>query len=166
MKKNPYGERGFTLIELLIVIVIIGILAGILISVINPAKQQLKARDGVLVATLNKIVLEIKAFANSDVTGSGNYPTCNQLVNNLGNASACTAVGAAGGGTFTITGVQSGAAAGALATFRYMPDNAASPQSFCLAVALATLNTDVMSMTQAFAVPAKTGSTTIAAVCP
>jgi len=33
-------EEGFTLIELLIVVVIIGILAGVLITVINPIRQQ------------------------------------------------------------------------------------------------------------------------------
>ncbi|PIP56974.1 type II secretion system protein GspG, partial [candidate division WWE3 bacterium CG22_combo_CG10-13_8_21_14_all_39_12] len=37
---------GFTLIELLVVIVVIGILAGVIIVVINPNLQQEKAKEG------------------------------------------------------------------------------------------------------------------------
>lgn len=55
-------ERGFTLIELLIVIVIIGILAGVLIAVINPAQQQNRARDANVIATMNKAALSAEAF--------------------------------------------------------------------------------------------------------
>ena len=36
MLRNIKSQKGFTLIELLIVIVIIGILAGVLISVLKP----------------------------------------------------------------------------------------------------------------------------------
>jgi len=42
---KPNSNKGFTLIELLIVIVIIGILAGILVMIINPSEYQAQARD-------------------------------------------------------------------------------------------------------------------------
>jgi len=44
---NNKSERGFTLIELLIVVGILGILSGVIISVINPEKFRGRARDGV-----------------------------------------------------------------------------------------------------------------------
>ena len=51
------SRSGFTLIELLIVIVIIGILAGVVLSVINPAKQQRKAKEASLRSTVEKACL-------------------------------------------------------------------------------------------------------------
>lgn len=59
------NDKGFTLIELLIVIVIIGILAGIVLSVINPAQQQAKAREAVLRSNVNKVCLAMFACANT-----------------------------------------------------------------------------------------------------
>jgi prepilin-type N-terminal cleavage/methylation domain-containing protein len=58
-------EKGFTLIELLIVIVIIGILAGVLIAVIDPAAQQNRARDATVEATLNKMALAVGGFRSA-----------------------------------------------------------------------------------------------------
>jgi len=54
-------KKGFTLIELLIVIVIIGILAGIVLSVLNPALQQQKANESVLRANTEKMCLALHA---------------------------------------------------------------------------------------------------------
>ncbi|MFA6981676.1 MAG: prepilin-type N-terminal cleavage/methylation domain-containing protein [Patescibacteria group bacterium] len=56
-------ERGFTLIELLIVIVIIGILAGVLITVLDPAAQQRKASEASLRANVEKGCLALHACA-------------------------------------------------------------------------------------------------------
>jgi prepilin-type N-terminal cleavage/methylation domain-containing protein len=59
------SEKGFTLIELLIVIVIIGILAGVLIAVIDPAAQQSRARDATVQATINKMALAVGGFRSA-----------------------------------------------------------------------------------------------------
>src|SRR3989344_4518105 len=58
-----FGRKGFTLIELLIVIVIIGILAGVVLVVLNPAKQQRKASESVLSASVNKLCLALNSCA-------------------------------------------------------------------------------------------------------
>ena len=65
--KTPasFGQKGFTLIELLIVIVIIGILSGVLISVVNPVKQQQKANETVMRSNLDKIRMAFMACVNS-----------------------------------------------------------------------------------------------------
>jgi len=59
------NSQGFTLIELLIVIVIIGILAGVLIAVIDPAAQQNRARDATIRATLNKVALATSGYISA-----------------------------------------------------------------------------------------------------
>lgn len=95
------SKKGFTLVEVLIVLVIISIMAGLLITVIDPVKQRQRAQDGTLVATANKIVAAVEAY-NSAV---GTYPTCAELVaGEIGNATAthtCTA----SSGSFTIGGL-------------------------------------------------------------
>lgn len=77
-----YSQKGFTLIELLIVIVIIGILAGVLIAVINPAQQQNRARDAGVKATLNKVALATEGY----VSAYGSVPDEIQFMANLSNA--------------------------------------------------------------------------------
>lgn len=80
MKRNISSQQrctplaGFTIIELLIVIVIIGVLAGIMLSVINPQAQINKARDGTVRASLNKIALTVK----------GNVSAYNRVPDGLG----------------------------------------------------------------------------------
>lgn len=73
--KNP--QRGFTLIELVIVIGILGILMGVVISVLNPALYQKKARDVVRKNHIN----EIAKAAMSFYAESGSWPTCTELKN-------------------------------------------------------------------------------------
>ena len=69
---------GFTLIELLIVIVIIGILAGILLTVIDPSKQQRKARETVLRSTVEKGCLALHA-CGATTTDATNCDTINEV---------------------------------------------------------------------------------------
>ena len=56
------GKKGFTLIELLIVIAILGVLSGIIIAVLNPARQRQRAQDANLISALGKIGVSVDAF--------------------------------------------------------------------------------------------------------
>lgn len=60
-------QSGFTLIELLIVIVILGILAGVVLAVINPTAQIQKANEAALKANAEKICMALQACANSSL---------------------------------------------------------------------------------------------------
>ena len=62
-------KAAFTLIELLIVIVIIGILAGVVLAVINPAQQITRAKQSVIRGAIVKACLAHKSCmaANNDV---------------------------------------------------------------------------------------------------
>ncbi len=64
MHKNDSSDA-FTLIEMLIVITLIGIMAAILIAVIDPEQKQNMARDGVSMSILNKVVLSTSGFVSS-----------------------------------------------------------------------------------------------------
>ena len=64
-KKGLLAHKGFTLIELLIVIVIIGILAGILIAVIDPRTQQNRARDANVRSAINKLALHVGSYVSA-----------------------------------------------------------------------------------------------------
>ncbi len=70
---------GFTLIELLIVIVIIGILAGVLIAVIDPTTQQNRARDANVRASMNKLALATAGF----VSAYGRIPNETEVLSGL-----------------------------------------------------------------------------------
>ena len=54
--------NGFTLVELLISITIVGILAGITISLIDPFKYQNRTRDTAIVTNLNKVALSTNSY--------------------------------------------------------------------------------------------------------
>lgn len=77
--KKYYSQKGFTLIELLIVIVIIGILAGVLISVIDPGAQQNRAKDANVKATINKVGLATQGF----ISAYGRVPTDVEFMGSL-----------------------------------------------------------------------------------
>jgi len=81
MKKVARFSNGFTLIELLIVIVIIGILAGVLIAVINPGQQQNRAKDANVKAAINKVALSTEGY----VSAYGKVPNANMFFGSLQN---------------------------------------------------------------------------------
>jgi len=60
MKKNK--RKGFTLIEMLIVIALIGILAGVVISVINIPKTQARSRDSKRVGDIKRIQTALELY--------------------------------------------------------------------------------------------------------
>lgn len=55
MMKHLRNKKGFTLIELMIVVVLIGVLSGVVISVINAGGFRSKAKDSQRIADLEKI---------------------------------------------------------------------------------------------------------------
>lgn len=77
---NKRKQGGFTLIELLIVIVIIGILAGVLIAVIDPTSQQNRAKDAGIQAAINKAVLATEGY----LSAYGIVPTDVQFLGQFG----------------------------------------------------------------------------------
>lgn len=119
LPKVKNNSKGFTLIELLIVIVIIGILSGVAISVIDPKKQQDRARDASIKATMNKAALStegyvsaygeaphpiqfidgLKNFSYEDCTSSSDGVSCNFQVEGNVLPSTCGVDGWSGNGT-------------------------------------------------------------------
>lgn len=63
-------KSGFTLIELLIVIAVIGILAAVLISVLDPGAQRTRANETVLRSNVDKLCLAWGACNSSSSTGA------------------------------------------------------------------------------------------------
>lgn len=63
-------EKGFTLIEMIIVATIIGILSGVVISLVNPQRANNRAKDSVRVSHLGKIAKAAESYANLE----GTYP--------------------------------------------------------------------------------------------
>ncbi len=82
--KKKTNREGFTLIELLIVIAIIGILAGIVLAVLNPGRQRQRAREGTLRANVNKLCLAYASCKAASV--DEDYSECRTDANadNLG----------------------------------------------------------------------------------
>ncbi len=71
-------QTGFTVVELLIVIATIGILAGVLIAVINPQSQQEYAEDGVLRQNLSDTLYALETYYSAErsypAEGTANDP--------------------------------------------------------------------------------------------
>lgn len=63
-KNNFYvnKQKGFTLIELLLVVIIIGVLSGIILSVINVAGLRAKARDSQRSGDIDRIALALELY--------------------------------------------------------------------------------------------------------
>ena len=68
--KNSQFTYGFTLIELLIVISIIGIMAVVLIGVLNPDRQRNRASEVVNAEAVRKVGSAVEAFTSAN----GAYP--------------------------------------------------------------------------------------------
>ncbi len=84
------SPMGFTLIELLLVVGLIGVLAGVMTSVINITQTKDRARDGVRMADLEKLIQGIEAF----YTVESKYPAQGNYNNPLGTGAAdATALG-------------------------------------------------------------------------
>ncbi len=86
MTKHRLNSRGFTLIELLIVIVIIGILAGVVIGVLNPIQQQNRARDATFRSSLNKMALAGKSLFVSSPRTTERAPSLAEFFSGVGGA--------------------------------------------------------------------------------
>lgn len=70
-------HSGFTLIELLVVIAVIGVLAGAVVVIVNPAAQLARARDAQRKQDLRAIsqALELYALDNGEYPVTGNVTT-------------------------------------------------------------------------------------------
>ena len=79
--KNSAKNSGFTLIELLVVIAIIGILSGILITTIDPVKQQNRSRNASIRAAISKAGHAV----NVTKAATGSLPSSTQLGQELEN---------------------------------------------------------------------------------
>jgi len=77
MNTQFLNKKGFTLIELLIVISIIGILAGVVIGVIDPQRQRAIATDAVTQSTMNKFIEGIESYYSAN----GFYPSATDMAN-------------------------------------------------------------------------------------
>jgi len=98
-------RRGFTLIELLIVIVILGILAGVVVIVINPTRQQNRAKDAIIKSTLIKISMVLA----SDFAASNRDPTWAQFRDDVANLIPCSDASVNGtglGNSFIMNGIE------------------------------------------------------------
>lgn len=59
------SRSGFTLVEILIVVTIIGILAGVVVTVIDPMQQRNKAKDAGIQSALNRSLLAAQGYVSA-----------------------------------------------------------------------------------------------------
>jgi len=91
MKNKNYFKNGFTLIELLLVVAIIGILAGVLTTIINPERSRKTAQEGVQQSNINKLAQGLEAYCIAENrcpapdpevdTGNPKNETINPVIN-------------------------------------------------------------------------------------
>lgn len=78
MKVTAHKKNfGFTLVELLIVIAVIGVLAAVILAVINPLQQLARGRDAGRISTVAQLGSALQRFA----TANTDYPTVPALGN-------------------------------------------------------------------------------------
>ena len=111
MKANSVNlkvKQGFTLLELLLVIVILGILATVMVVMINPAHQLARARDTQRETDIYSIVATIQQYAAEhsgtlpDTDGdpdTSDFPT---TLTCIGTGAGCFDLAAAGDGEVSI----------------------------------------------------------------
>ena len=75
-KKTKTLHCGFTLVELLISLTVVGILGGLLVSVINPARLGMRTRDSNRITDLNKIRTALELY----FTDNRAYPVQSSFV--------------------------------------------------------------------------------------
>jgi prepilin-type N-terminal cleavage/methylation domain-containing protein len=128
------SSAGFTLVELLIVIVIIGILAGVVIGVLNPVQQQNRARDANLRSQLDKMALATKGLWVSSPRNTNRAPTPAEFAAGIGSIGVHNCTGATPGAmatpcTFVINGVNMQSNCDATST--WTGDDAGSDTAAC-----------------------------------
>lgn len=77
MDRRKFKLDGFTLIELLIVMAILGVLAVVILLVMNPAERQAQARDTGRISSVAQIGRAIQAYytTNGSYMDVGNWAT-------------------------------------------------------------------------------------------
>lgn len=71
------NNLGLTLIELLIVVVVLGTLAGLSVSIINPLQQEERARDGVRLSKIKTVAESIESYNQIEYS----YPPDTSITN-------------------------------------------------------------------------------------
>ena len=109
--KEKFDLWGFTILELLIVMAIIGILASVLITAVNPGRQLARARDTQRETDLVAILSLIYQYGSEHSGGlpdtdgnptTSNFPT---TMTCIGSGASCFDLAAAGDGGDTIVPV-------------------------------------------------------------
>lgn len=79
------ATRGFSLVELLITIAILGVLAAVVLTAIDPASQLEKARDSKRKQDINQIATALIAYQHQ----FGQFPAENVCDSSIGTGDAC-----------------------------------------------------------------------------
>lgn len=100
-------KNGFTLIELLIVIVIIGILAGVVLAVINPQRMIQRSQHATLRGSVSKVCMALYACAGSTTA----LASCNTAANlgivaTIPDSRVNVTYASGAGTTITVTGTE------------------------------------------------------------